>query len=229
MLEMLRVFGSGGTLSMYVEQRLRPLIDTDGPMWRWREGNPVTAGFSPSSAEEFAKAGRIRDLLASGLALKVQVVQFGSDTGALEISSGNSMQRLDRDTPGPRILSWSPQGNPEAFIAMYPVAPPPPPPPPTTGDGKADAQTGEDDKQTAEEPPAPAPPPPIPPARVDAEGPWAFFRLMDKADKQNSGPKQILATFRSGPHWVTLSFELPSTSSPFTRGGMWTFRCPTTL
>jgi type VI secretion system protein ImpL len=65
--------------------------------------------------------------------------------------------------------------------------------------------------------------------RISAEGPWAFFRLMDKADKQNAGPRTILATFRSGSQWVTLSFELPSTNSPFSRGGMWTFRCPGSL
>lgn len=212
---------------MYVDQRLKPLIDMEGPMWRWREDNPITASFSPDSPEEFAKAGRIRDLLVSGLALKVQVEQFGSDTGALEISTGNSSQRLDRDAPGPRVLSWSPQGNPEAFITMYPVAPLPPPAP-TTADGKA-AQTGADGKPAAAGSPAPAAAPPVPPARIDAEGPWAFFRLMDKADKQNSGPQKILATFRSGSHWATVSFELPSTSSPFTRGGMWTFRCPTAL
>lgn len=223
MLEMLQVFGPGGTLSRYIEQRLKPLIDISGPMWRWREDNPITAAFSGDSPEEFAKAAKIRDLLVSGLALKVQVEQFGSDTGAVEISSGNSTQRLERDAPGPRVLSWSHQGNPEASVTMYPVAPPPPPPPsPVAADAKGAAPAEPESK------PAPAPPT-IPPARIDAEGPWALFRLMDKADKQNAGPKKILATFRSGPHWVTLSFELPSTSSPFTRGGMWTFRCPTTL
>ena len=54
MLDMLRVFGGGGTLNRYVEQHLKPLIDTSGPMWRWREDNVITAGFSPRLA------GRIR-------------------------------------------------------------------------------------------------------------------------------------------------------------------------
>jgi type VI secretion system protein ImpL len=52
---------------------------------------------------------------------------------------------------------------------------------------------------------------------------------MDMAQKQNAGPKTILATFRSGDQWVTLSFDLPTTDSPFSRGGMWTFRCPAAL
>ena len=233
MLDMLRVFGAGGTLSNYVDQHLKPLIDTGGPMWRWREGNVISAGFSPDSPEEFAKAARIWDLLTSGLALKVAVQQFGSDTSAVEISSGNSTQRLDRDMSGPRILSWSPQGNPEAFVAMYPVPREPQPPAPPAASAVASTQGGSASagNQTVPAPTsAPGPPtPPPPPVRISAEGPWAFFRLMDKSAKQNAGPNTILATFRSGSQWVTLSFELPSTNSPFTRGGMWTFRCPASL
>jgi type VI secretion system protein ImpL len=232
MLEMQRVFGAGGTLNAYVEQHLKPLIDTSGPLWRWREGNEVTAGFSPDSPEEFAKAARIRDLLTTGVPLKVTVKQFGDQTQAVEISSGNGTQRLDRDTPGPRALSWSPQGNPEAYVAMYPVPPPPPPSAPPAPD--AAATTNGTAKAAAPAPaatpaPAAAPEPPPPPTRISAEGPWALFRLMDMAQKQNAGPKTILATFRSGDQWVTLSFDLPTTDSPFSRGGMWTFRCPAAL
>lgn len=243
MLDMLHVFGAGGTLSTYVDQHLKPLIDTDGPIWRWREGDPVTAGFSPDSPEEFAKASQIRDLLMSGLALKVTVQQLGKDTQAVEISSGNSTQRFDRDTTGPRVLSWSAQGNPEAYVALYAVPPPPPAPPagpaaaapaaPAQAAGGKPAQAAPAAKPAATTPaaaPAAQPPPqPLPPTRISAEGPWAFFRLMDKAQKQNAGPRTILATFRSGDQWATLAFELPSTNSPFTRGGMWTFRCPAAL
>src|SRR5205085_10180228 len=55
MLDMLRIFGPGGTLTSYADQHLKPLMDLDGPMWRWREDNPVTAAFNPDSPEEFAK------------------------------------------------------------------------------------------------------------------------------------------------------------------------------
>jgi type VI secretion system protein ImpL len=226
MLDMLRVFGAGGTLSTYVEQHLKPLIDTNGPMWRWRENNPVTAGFAPDSPEEFAKAARIRDLLMSGLALKISVEQFGSDTDSVEISSGNSIQRLDRTTAGPRVLSWSAQGNPEAFVALYPVAPQAPPP---TAAATPSATAPAPPSAVSPVPPERPPPERPPPVRIGADGPWAFFRLMDKAEKENAGPQTIRATFRSGPQWVTLLLQLPTGESPFSRGGMWTFRCPTTL
>jgi type VI secretion system protein ImpL len=232
MLDMLRIFGPGGTLTSYVDQHLKPLIDMKGPLWRWREDNPVTAGFNPDSPEEFAKAAKIRDLLTSGLPLRVTVEQFGSDTGSVEISSGNGMQRLDHDTQGQRVLSWSAQGNPEASVTMYPPEPETPPPQPVPAPASAPTASAAGQNGAAAQPappPAPPAPPPPPPARISAEGPWAFFRLMDKADKQNAGPQTIRATFRSGPHWVTLLIQLPTGDSPFGRGGMWTFRCPAAL
>jgi type VI secretion system protein ImpL len=172
----------------------------------------------------------------SGLALKVSVVEFGSDTAAVEISTGNSAQKMDQESPGPRIISWSPQANPEAYIDMYPVPPPTPTPgaaataaTPATTAGEKDAKApASPPAPTVAIPPPPAPPPP-PPVRISAEGSWALFRLMDKADKQNAGPQAIRATFRSGAQWVTLLLQLPSTENPFGRGGIWSFRCPARL
>jgi type VI secretion system protein ImpL len=235
MLDMQRVFGGSGTMNSYVQEHLKPLLDTSGPTWRWQESNPVTAAMDPDSAEEFEKAGRIRDFLTGGLALRVSVVQFGSDTAAVEISTGNSTQKMDQKSPGPRVISWSPQANPEAYIDLYPVPPPAPPPaaaPATPAPAPAAAASGKDAKApatpAATTPPAPPPEPP-PPVRIAAEGPWALFRLMDKADKQNSGPQAIRATFRSGSQWMTVLLELPSTENPFGRGGIWSFRCPARL
>lgn len=194
MIDVIRVFGTGGTIDGFVQQRLAALIDNSGPVWRWRTDNPITAQMDPASPEEFAKAAEVRDLLIGGVSLKVAVERVGSDTGAVEISSGNSTQRFDRGAGGARPLSWSPQSNPEAYIVMHPAA-----------EGKGA------------------------PARIEAEGPWALFRLMDQAEKQNAGPQSIRATFRSGGHWATLLIQLPSERNPFSRGGTWSFRCPGAL
>ena len=194
MIDVIRVFGPGGTVDGFVQQRLAPLIDNSGPVWRWRSDNPITAQMDPASPEEFAKAAEVRDLLVGGVQLKVAVERVGSDTGAVEFSSGNSTQRWDRGSGGAKPLSWSPQANPEAYIVMHPA---------TEGKGA--------------------------PARISAEGPWALFRLMDQAEKQNAGPQSIRATFRSGGHWATLLIQLPSERNPFSRGGTWSFRCPGVL
>ena len=47
MLDMLRLFGGSGTLTSYVQTRLKPLLDSNGPTWRWQDNNPVTAAMDP--------------------------------------------------------------------------------------------------------------------------------------------------------------------------------------
>lgn len=195
MLDVQRLFGPGAAMDGFVSQRLEPLLDRAGPLWRWRSDNPITASMDPASPEEFAKAQKIRDLLVGGLQFKVLVEKMGSETGSVELGTGNSVQRFDASAgKEARPLSWAPQGNPEAYVAFAP---------PTGG-------------TTA-------------PARLATEGPWALFRLMDKAEVQNAGPQAIRATFRSGPHWATMLFQLPTPENPFSRGGLWSFRCPTSL
>lgn len=62
-----------------------------------------------------------------------------------------------------------------------------------------------------------------------AQGPWALFHLMDTARKENAGPTAIKATFGEGAAFATLKITLPSDTNPFSRGGVWSFRCPATL
>ncbi|MGH7023953.1 MAG: type VI secretion system membrane subunit TssM [Caulobacteraceae bacterium] len=62
-----------------------------------------------------------------------------------------------------------------------------------------------------------------------AQGPWALFRLMDKAKQENAGPTAFKATFGEGAAFATLKFDLGSDRDPFRRGGLWSFRCPATL
>ncbi|HEX8240423.1 MAG TPA: type VI secretion system membrane subunit TssM [Allosphingosinicella sp.] len=192
-VDVMRVFGTMGVIDTFLQQRLAPLMERSGPLWRWRSETPVTAGFDPATPEEFAKAAQVRDLLAAGLPLKVAVERMSAETASIEISSGTTTQRLDRDSAGPKALSWSAQGTPEAYIAFQPLAP--------------DAAQ----------------------VRIEAEGPWALFRLFDKAEKQNSGERSIKATFRSGTQWATLRIILPGEHNPFGRGGLWSFRCPLAL
>ena len=60
-------------------------------------------------------------------------------------------------------------------------------------------------------------------------GPWAIFRLMDKARQENAGPTAFKATFGEGAAFATLKFDLNSDRNPFRRGSMWSFRCPAKL
>jgi type VI secretion system protein ImpL len=189
--DLLRVFGANGQMDNFVQQKLRPMVDSSGPIWRWRAGDPVAATLDPTSAGEFQKAGDIRDMLLSGLTLKVEAVGFGGATTAAELSMGGVTYRFDANQTGQRPLQWSPSALPEAHVTLF-----------------AGTQ-----KQNS----------------FAFEGPWALFRLMDAARKENAGPQAFKATFGEGASSVTFRIILPGTTNPFSRGGPWSFRCPPKL
>lgn len=194
-VDMLRVFGMGGTVDAFVQQRLKPMMEVSGPIWRWRSDDPVAATLDPSSPEQFAKAAEIRDLLVGSLPVKVGLAQLGSAVSAAEFSSGGTSYRFDAPGGPLRPLIWSMTGGlPEARVVLFGAG------------GKAEEID-----------------------RVEASGPWALFRLMDKARRDNAGARSVRVTFGDGAKAATFTVELPSERNPFSRGGLWSFRCPSAL
>ncbi len=208
MVEALRVFSMGGVFDGFVQQRLMPMIDTSGPVWRWKDNDPVAAALNPSTPETLARAVQLRELLAAGLPIKVSVASFGADVGIVEVASGGTRYRFTPQSNQPKPLIWSATGSlPEASVVLYRT----PSTTPATPVAGADA------------------PPGVELAKIETEGPWALFRLMDRAEKQNAGPKAIRAGFGEGPQRTTLTVQLPGTTNPFSRAGLWSFRCPASL
>lgn len=187
-----RVFGLGGTMDQFVSSRLMPILDTSGPVWRWREDDPVAATLDPATPDQFAKAAEVRDLLAGGITIRVEPVTFEGGVDAAAFSAGDSTYRFDPAAKAAKQLRWTPQGGlPEASVTLY----------------KGTEEVG----------------------KLNTEGVWALFRLMEKAQRENAGPTSFLATFGEGPFRATFRILLPDERNPFSKGGMWTFRCPTTL
>lgn len=208
MVDALRVFGMGGVMDAFVGQRLMPMIDTSGPVWRWKDDDPVAATLNPSTPEMLARTVELRDLLAAGLPIRVSVATFGSGVGNVEVSSGGNRYRFTPASNQPRPLLWSATGGlPEASVVLYRSGP----------------------QRVSESGGAKETPPAAEIARIEAEGPWAFFRLMDRAEKANAGPTSIQASFGSGSERTTLAIELPAERNPFSRAGLWSFRCPASL
>ena len=189
-VDLLRLFGMNGQMESFTNQ-VRPLLDTTGPMWRWKVDNPVAQTLDPASAGALQKAAQIRDLLASGLPLKVEAQGFGGATTSAELSIGGLTYVFEPGQAGQRTLQWNASSLPEAHVTLF------------AGTTKQ--------------------------REFAFEGPWALFRLMEAARKENSGPLAIKATFGDGAAFATLRFILPDTNNPFSRGGAWSFRCPPKL
>ena len=187
----MRTFGNNGAVDQFTQTKLKALLDTSGPVWRWKAGDPVAASLDPTSADEFRKAQDIRDLLATGVPFKIETSGFGGSTTAAEIAFGGQTQRFDANQAGARTMQWTAAGVPEAHVTLF------------AGTAKQKDFT--------------------------FDGPWALFRLMDAAKKENAGPQALKATFGEGTAYVTFRITLPTTSNPFSRGGAWSFRCPPKL
>jgi type VI secretion system protein ImpL len=118
--DILRVMGANGQFDSFVRDRLGPLLETSGPVWRWRRDDPVGALLDPTSAEQFQKASQIRDLLTSGLPLKVELAGLGGAVTAVEFSAGGATYRFETAAPGAKPVIWSMSaGLPEAHVVLF--------------------------------------------------------------------------------------------------------------
>jgi type VI secretion system protein ImpL len=220
-----RVFGLGGVIDSFSEQRLLTLVDRSGPVWRWNSQDPLTAALDVASPEEFAKAKKIRDMLAAGIPLKISLLSMGSEVGEVEISSGGTTYRFTQFSDVPRPLIWSGAGGlPEAHVTLFKEP---------TGNPAAEAlpaATAPAAKGVAVKPAKRAPADEADKLRsFEAEGPWALFRLFEKAQMENAGEQTIILKFGEGARSAEFKVQLPTTQNPFSRGGFWSFRCPAAL
>ena len=198
---MQRVFGAGGVIDSFVSQRLDRLIDRDGPVWRWVRDDPLTAGLDPASPQDFAKAVQVRDLMITGVPIKVALVSKSPGIGEVEFSAGGTTYKFEEPGARGRNLVWSGSGSlPEAHVSFFP--------PVTEG-----ATTTKVEEM----------------ARIETEGPWALFRLIDMGEMTNSGANAITEVFASKGETAKFAITLPGSNNPFSRGGLWSFRCPIAL
>ncbi|MET3711977.1 type VI secretion system protein ImpL [Sphingomonas trueperi] len=116
--EVQQVFGMGGMLDRFVQQRLLALLDLSGPVWRWKSGDPVAASFAASSAAQFQKAAAIRALLAGGIAVNVGLAQLGPEVRAVQFAAGGASYRFDAATRDPKPVLWSASALPSASLQL---------------------------------------------------------------------------------------------------------------
>ena len=120
LVDVQQVFGSGRTIDAFLQQRIMPLLDTSTPVWRWKTDNSVTTGLSPSTPEEFYKAGQLRDMLMGGMVVKVEAKAFGAGVDTAEMVVGSAQNRFEPGSAGERQVIWSAMGMvPQASLVLY--------------------------------------------------------------------------------------------------------------
>ena len=120
LIDVQQVFGLGGTMDAFLQQRVMPLLDTSTPVWRWAADKTMTDGLSPSTPEEFYKARQLRDMLMAGLVVRVEAKTFGAGIDAAELLVGSAQNRFEPGSAGEKQVIWSAQGNvPQASLVLY--------------------------------------------------------------------------------------------------------------
>ena len=119
LVDVQQVFGMGGTIDGFLQQRVMPLLDTSTPVWRWNAGSSVTANLSPSTPDDLFKARQLRDMLMGGLLVKVESKTFGASVDSAELTVGSAQTRFEPGSAGEKQVIWSAQGNvPQAALVL---------------------------------------------------------------------------------------------------------------
>jgi type VI secretion system protein ImpL len=191
-----RYFGPQGMVDNFFSKHLRPYIDTAARPWRPLSSGGVEIGISESTLRQFEGAARIKQAFFAGGGSQPKV-SFQIKPLALDKSARQVLLEL-----GEQRLTY--RHGPQRLQAMQW--------PPPSGSSRARIVfTSLGDAQ---------------PASLSAEGPWALFRLLDKAKVGSTTmADRFKVTFNV--EGLTAIFELraSSVSNPFRLSAIRGFRC----
>ncbi|NNE58274.1 MAG: type VI secretion system membrane subunit TssM [Hellea sp.] len=100
-------FGDGGRMTMFIDDKLAPYMKNTGRFWYWKKDDPVTRGFSASSANEFGKAALLQDALLDGLQLEFALTEAGPGVSKVEFSTGGANLQFDPSSQQPQPIVWT--------------------------------------------------------------------------------------------------------------------------
>ncbi len=195
-------FGPGGLVPLFLQTRLDPYLDRSAEQWRWADGDPVVATFSPITPRNMQKADALALTIGEGLPLRMELAQLGREANRVELATGGIALRFDLDENKVQELTWQFGGGMVQSSEMKIIS----------NGGIQGIGPGE---QVAWRRPEP--------------GPWSLFRLLDRARVRAISEEMIEAEFNPGPARAVFRISFPANRNPFSGGGLWSVQCPEML
>jgi len=195
-----RVFGHGGLIDEFFQQRLRDRVDTSSSPWRWKRSDPIAASFSPASLRMFEQARDIRDaFFPEGgqrmvLQLDFRPVEMDEAIDRLTLNIGDQTIRYFHGPIRTTTIRWPDQSQrSEVRLQLDPPS----------AQGRSSYMQ---------------------------DGPWALLRFLDHFVQSTAAtPETILVDFELGGRTARYQIRAHTLVNPLTSDLLQTFSCPSRL
>jgi type VI secretion system protein ImpL len=192
-----RLFAANGLLDQFFNTQLRPFVDTSGSVWRAQAVGGVAPPVSAGDLAQFQRAVAIRDLFF-GAGGNQPMVHFDIKP----LTMDNAARQVTLDFDGTSLVYA--HGPPRGISVTWP------------GTSRMSSI-----RLVFDPPPSSGPP------VLQANGPWALFRLFSQGNLQQAGSSdQYRLTFNLGERQVVYEIHAGSVLNPFTPDVLRDFRCP---
>lgn len=195
-----RLFAPGGLMDEFFQKNLAPYVDTTGRPWKFRQIGDATMGHSSATLLEFQRAQAIRDVFFRSGG---RGASMQLEFKPLEMDA--SITQLILDVDGQLVkYSHGPQ------VPMTVKWPGP------RGSTQVRLQL--------------SPPSAAGTSGQVFEGPWALFRMLDRARVESTGqPEKFVVSFSLDGRKAQFEVTTNSVSNPFRLPELAQFRCPERL
>lgn len=196
-----RFFGPGGLMDDFFLKNLKPFVDTSGGHWRWASADNVSLGMSAGVLTEFQRAAYIKDMFFRG--------------GGPMASVRFELKPLTMDADIDRFLL-----DLDGQVVTYSHDPARPAPLQWPGP-----------QSTRQVRIQISPPAPSGRSGLTEDGPWAWFRFLDKAARieTTAQPERFTITFNIDGRKAAFELWASSVLNPFGAEAFENFHCPERL
>jgi len=192
-----KLFGPSGVLDGFVVTQLHPYIVTTAKPWTLQQVNNVSAPITPADLAQFQRAATIRDTFFPGGA-STPTIRF--DIAPVSVDAATKQATLDFG--GTTVVAS--RAPPHTTQIVWPGA-----------------NHMETVKLTFDPPPSGGG------GTLQANGPWAMFRLLNQGHPKDTGTgDKYTLTFQAGDRRAVFELRAGSTVNAFAPGVLTSFRCP---